>query len=375
MSLEKELDEAFPTPRGLVYTFNGSSNCCKRTQAAKRLADLTVNHISKFLLRKGDERTHNRKQAKLEHLLTVVPEIGYTEDYLKKNYVFFTHYDDDPLIHDYRIQKPLDDITYVETKTETIARYFSKKRDQLAELNLSEDLFLIAERESDNQHLEALNNIVTIPAVFLPTDTLTRVNTIHGAKMMESTYIPIFILVPRKQILTNNTFTTFEVPALKTLQKYYNNPNARGTAHSGICESYATFGTHVSRVGSIKNKQIKDSCIEAFKYFSKTMLERALYFAKETLPFGLLSFVRNMRYVTDANFTMDGVIDDDPDNEFQQVWASAATSCNYMSPAHTDKDGFLSCVTVTHKPKTLNREDQFTYTEEMDVAVDFCMPE
>ncbi len=58
----------------------------------------------------------------------------------------------------------------------------------------------------------------------------------------------------------------------------------------------------------------------------------------------------------------------------KNVWSSMATSCNYISPSHTDKDAFLSCLMVTHVPLGTEMKKQKTMLN-MDVAVYFCFPE
>ena len=65
---------------------------------------------------------------------------------------------------------------------------------------------------------------------------------------------------------------------------------------------------------------------------------------------------------------------DDMSEPETSVWASAALSYNYVSPAHIDKDAFLSCLMVTYIPDSC-KSIYYKYTEDMDVALYFCLPE
>ena len=59
---------------------------------------------------------------------------------------------------------------------------------------------------------------------------------------------------------------------------------------------------------------------------------------------------------------------------FQSVWASIATSFNYVSPAHCDEDSFLSCLMVSYFPSN-HPEKTFAYKVDMPIALYFCIPE
>ena len=59
----------------------------------------------------------------------------------------------------------------------------------------------------------------------------------------------------------------------------------------------------------------------------------------------------------------------------QKVWSSIATTTyNYMSPAHTDEDAFMSTLFVSCAPKTEDKKDTGLYELNQEVAVHFIFP-
>ena len=79
------------------------------------------------------------------------------------------------------------------------------------------------------------------------------------------------------------------------------------------------------------------------------MLERVKFFAKSYLPVPLMSLIRDVKTKVNDKVSIHGNVED-----FNSVWASLALSCNYMSPAHTDKDVFISCLMCLHVPSELS---------------------
>ena len=77
----------------------------------------------------------------------------------------------------------------------------------------------------------------------------TIINTTTGAKMMESCIVPIFLLLPRKQVLSNIGSPNADVSSLNLLLNKFNKKNIRGKECSGISNQYATMGAHCRRFG------------------------------------------------------------------------------------------------------------------------------
>jgi hypothetical protein len=94
------------------------------------------------------------------------------------------------------------------------------------------------------------------------------------------------------------------------------------------------------------------------------------FFAKMWLPFGLLSTLNESKNVCNDSATLLG-------NNLGKrgVWASIASSYNYVSPAHVDEDAFLSCLTVSFLPESRDRQKKHRYELEMEIALYFCLPE
>ena len=97
------------------------------------------------------------------------------------------------------------------------------------------------------------------------------------------------------------------------------------------------------------------------------MLSRVFQFAKEFLPPGLLNNLRQVKEVVNDKVSL-------KDDGFNSVWSSLATSCNYASPAHTDKDAFISCLLVSHKPSSYNTRQKYLYTMDEKICCHFVFP-
>jgi hypothetical protein len=97
------------------------------------------------------------------------------------------------------------------------------------------------------------------------------------------------------------------------------------------------------------------------------MLNRMKHLAKMYLPFGLMSSLREMKLLTKDNHSFSG------EHSYDNVWASVATSFNYISPAHVDKDAFFSCLTVSYVPK--GHSGKYNYAKDLPIAVYFVFPE
>ena len=63
------------------------------------------------------------------------------------------------------------------------------------------------------------------------------------------------------------------------------------------------------------------------------------------------------------------------DDAFNSVWASLATLFNNTSPAHVDKDAFVSCLIYLYVPKKLRSRDKYYYLMDDEIACHFMFPE
>ena len=301
--------------RGFIHTFASNSNCSKKTQAAKRFVDERLQECNSNILSRPQKRSQTRKDYKIELLQNAPRGRGYTVQELNERLHYFTTNVEDPIYEELLFQNQLE--------------YYQ---------------------------VPFYKNMSTI-------------NTLTGSKLMESDRIPIYILVPRQELLRHIPSSYDDVIALKNLLKKFNNVTLRGSKRTGICKKYATLGAHCCR-----NKKGIDytrihKCCENDYIRLKAILNRAKFFGKSYLPFGLMSTVQAMKeYVGDKTSI------DTSSKPESSVWASAAISFNYVSPAHVDKDAFLSCLMVLYMPDFCKSSD-YKYTEDMDVALYFCLPE
>jgi hypothetical protein len=192
-----------------------------------------------------------------------------------------------------------------------------------------------------------------------------------GSRLMESEQVPIYIHVPRDQVLMNTGSSVADVQCLKSLLQHHSKIAARGTKRNGVCTQYATFGIHAHRYKSgLGEKKVNENCLADYGHLKK-MIKRMEFFASAYLPFGLLSSLRHGRQVVGDRVD----IHQSSRQHSQSVWSSIATSFNYVSPAHVDKDAFLSCLTVSYAPQPPDTSVKFRYKMDMPVAVYFCFPQ
>ncbi len=161
-----------------------------------------------------------------------------------------------------------------------------------------------------------------------------------------------------------------DIHALKNLLKKYNKVTSRGSKRTGLCQRYATLGAHCSRnKKGIDYTSIHKCCENDFQQLYQ-MLRRAVFFGKSYLPFGLMSTVKAMKEYIGDKTSVQTSSNSTPESS---VWASAAISYNYVSPAHIDKDAFLSCLMVNYLPNM--SQSNYEYKADMDTALYFCLPE
>ena len=69
------------------------------------------------------------------------------------------------------------------------------------------------------------------------------------------------------------------------------------------------------------------------------MIGRVKIFARSYMPLPLMLLIRELKLNVNNKVSIHG-----NDKGYTILWASLASSCNYLSPAHMDKDGFISCL-------------------------------
>ena len=301
--------------RGYMHTFKSNSNSSKKTRAAKRFVDERLQDCDNNNLSRPQKRSQARKDYKIKMLDDAPRGIGYSIKELNEHLHYFKTNVEDPIYEELLFQNKL-----------------------------------------QYNEVPFYKNMSTI-------------NTLTGSKLMESDRIPIYILVPRQELLRHIPSPYEDVIALNNLLQKFNNVTLRGSKRTGICKKYANLGAYCCRNKTgIDYTRIHKCCENDYNRL-KEMLNRAKFFGKSYLPFGLMSTVQAMK-----EFIGDKTSIDDMSEPETSVWASAALSYNYVSPAHIDKDAFLSCLMVTYIPDSC-KSIYYKYTENMDVALYFCLPE
>jgi hypothetical protein len=302
--------------RGLVHAFKASTNSAKRTRIAKAIVDERISQVDKGQLSASAKKKKAKRDDRLAELNDVSVEPGFPTSFLESNNVFFETMQDDDI---------LDEL--VESLPGTSKR-----------IHLYEHMRVIDDPE--------------------------------GSKLMETKQIPVFIHMPRKLVLTHTGSAHADVQCLRNLLRKHNKVATRGTKRNGVALKYATLGAHAQRGRpGVSVKKIHKCCQRDYKHLQK-MLRQKEFLAKHSLSFGLLSTIRNIKERVGDNVCLH----DSSKAEDWSIWASVATSYNYVSPSHTDEDAFLTCLTVSFIPHD-NNNQKFMYGPEMPVAVYFCFPE
>jgi hypothetical protein len=212
------------------------------------------------------------------------------------------------------------------------------------------------------------NKITTDVGTINVTNVLSVSNSITGSKLFgNSAYVPVCILVPRIDVLNHTPCVNDDLDCLESILRLHTKVSLRGMKKSGISSTYAILGETILRGG--KGMSFKHPVKLADLQHCYSMLNRMEHFAKMWLPFGLLSTLNESKNVCNDNATLLG-------NNLgtRRVWASIASSYNYVSPAHVDEDAFLSCLTVSFISESRDRQIKHRYELEMEVALYFCLP-
>jgi hypothetical protein len=198
-----------------------------------------------------------------------------------------------------------------------------------------------------------------------------------GSKMMHDNY-PVFLLIPRISAIKVNNNSRADYDCLMWLLKNNSNLNIRGKERTGHSTQYVTAGAHSSNFRKgIHIKKLHGDNKRFYEPYLQKWLRRAKMFAIHYLPFGLLSGLQEAKFLVDDDICYEKSHNTtNPEIHNNSLYASMATSYNYIAPAHVDKDSFLSCLFVTLNMEQYNDECHSPlYQEHMDICVYFSFPD
>jgi hypothetical protein len=338
-------------------------SCYKAVIVDCRMEKRDSNMFSCVHTYKADSTNSKRTRLANEYLLDQVQKIGNDE-------------------------APTDDKTKAQRRR--ISKKLRKKKDKISNLESAKDMSTRFTKELMEEFSVLFFTWIDDPVLtklmyseketrsFLISKVQNKLNiqdSIVGSKFIETgSYIPLYVLVPRKDALCCAPTPEDDVKALRSILKVHSNINSRGSKRSGVSSSYAIIGATVPQQSGLRCKLVtnKEDSMKAVR-----MMQRMEHFAKMWLPFGLLTILKDIKNMCNDNTTFDG---EESCKQHGDVWASMACSYNYISPAHTDEDAFLGCMTVSYwkeeiKGKKEKKEKETHYYKENDaVALYLCFP-
>jgi hypothetical protein len=211
-------------------------------------------------------------------------------------------------------------------------------------------------------------NIVTVSK-----NIFNIIDNYLGAQLYDSNGIfPIFILVPRKDAIAVNCNASTDSKVLSDVLSRYKVTVKRGYKRQGLSSNYATFGTHSNRfkAGLSTKVALNDNGDE--EIVMNQFFRRAELFAKKYLPYGMVHCMKECKEMCNDNWRYEQL--NKTETKPLLTWSSIATSCNYISPAHTDEDAFMSTLFVSHYKKKGNIGENAQYELNQNIALYFCFP-
>lgn len=313
-NLERKIDF-----KGYVHRPVGKSNCCKRANAGEATLYQSVN-CNKFIFkRQRTSKKEKKKKKLLEGLESALTKPFISIDNLINKNFFFYNFEDDPVIN-------------------------------------------ILRKSVNKFEMEKVNDT-----------NFNIVNTTNGAKLLDKDGTVIFLLTPRDDALREGPSPWKDTKVLTKILNDKTTKLTRGAARQGVSTHYATLGSHAHRKeGGIYIKTPKTIDPEDETHL-KHMMNRVFNCAKSYLPFGMLSGLEEMKRICDDD---SNYVELPPNkSKYSTIWSSLAMTFNYMSPAHTDDDSFLSALVISYSPKvSTDVAKQETYLPTMDIAAHFCFP-
>ena len=347
--------------RGLCHAFASTSNCSQRTQLGKRVADECISTISQI-------KSTLEVFANIDHPSETKHLSRRQQRMSKAEYSAGSEVSTSSIK---KISRSVKDIkSNKDRKMEQLENAIGKPGFTKTELDSSSIFFCTG--VEDPIFDELIINVDNLKVVSL-FDEMNIIDNVNGSKFMElDGIVPVYILAPRNHIIPHHSPSSHEdVRCLNGILWKHNKTCSRGSKHNGISTRYATLGAHCSRnKPGIEYTKIHKCCAADYLHLKK-MLKRVESFARMYLPFGILSTLHEMKLRCGDQTS---IVQTAQQSKEESVWASIATSFNYVSPAHIDKDAFLSCLMVSYYPKD-NETNKYKYKVKMEVALYFCIPE
>ena len=212
-------------------------------------------------------------------------------------------------------------------------------------------------------HQNSVVNLIDI-------DTSDIIDEINGCYYIADNGVPAFILVPRSESLqcTGKKISSQE-KALHTLLNKLPRTN-RGQSTSAVCSKYTTIGAHAQRGRQgISYTNVKHELERDYNIMVK-MVRTAEHCANKVLPSGLYESLEKTKELFEWE-CLKKKFNNKFNSKQTNLWSSIATSFDYTSAAHTDKDFFLSMLTVTTSQGLIDGG----YTIDQPIAMCFVIPE
>ena len=195
------------------------------------------------------------------------------------------------------------------------------------------------------------------------------VDEVDGCYGLSNNDIAPFILIPRNQVLNcgSNDVTHQETCLTKLVHGIVS--TKRGATKKAIYSHYATFGVHAKRSSpGLSFKSIEEQLKDDYNAIIR-MIQKAEHCASSVLPNSMIQAIKRTKELYEwptFSLTSDGVT-----KKESILWSSIATSYDYTSTTHVDKDFFLSMLTVT----TSEHLFQEKYSLRQPIALYFILPE
>lgn len=233
------------------------------------------------------------------------------------------------------------------------------------------------EYDSNQNDLGPLFNTTNNVMIKIIDSGFEVVDSYVGSIMTHDNY-PVFLLIPRLEAIKVNNKSRADHDCLTWLLNNHSNLKIRGKERTGHSTQYVTAGAHSSNFR--KGIHIKKLCDEGKRFYEPYLqkwFRRAKTIAINYLPFGLLYNLKEAKFLVDDDICYEKFnhVENlhEPNNS---VYASMATSYNYIAPAHFDKDAFLSCLFVTLNMEEYDDKRKLSvYEEKMDICVYFSFPD
>jgi len=201
------------------------------------------------------------------------------------------------------------------------------------------------------------------------TETLNILNEPMGCQMWLDELSPIFILIPREISIMKTTKVKPELNSISEILQRYGN-NFAGGVRKSICQKYGTFGQHVQQGRhGVRLKNISDDQSANYTKLKK-FLSRIEHITKQYIPSPILRGLAKAR----EKLRWSGMGSEKKEERSDGIWASLATSYNYISAVHTDKDFFLCAISPScSHDDCLNASGK--YINDIPTAIHFCLPD